>query len=277
MLSESSQEIETLLAHLVTEQRSVESLRQSLEKQLGEVEQSATDLKDRVRQLEEDRQRIIRQTREEISREAAELQTEIREAAAELRRQKSRERVEHAKEALADVQEKLSTASWQARPVIDTGEGEAGTDPITAGDTVWLRDAFVPATVLSVTEERGLVEVQAGKVKMTLRLDSVEKRISATGEVRSGGTLIKREMHKPRVSLELDLRGKRAEEVEPLLDGYLNQASLSGLTRVRIIHGYGTGTVRQIVREVLTSHPLATSFQPGEQSEGADGVTIVIM
>ena len=79
------------------------------------------------------------------------------------------------------------------------------------------------------------------------------------------------------MSFELDLRGKRAEEVEPLLDNYLNEASLSGLSQVRIIHGIGTGTVRQIVREVLASHPLITSFQPGEQGEGGDGVTIVSM
>ena len=105
----------------------------------------------------------------------------------------------------------------------------------------------------------------------------MKKRISATGDVKTGDTLIRREMRKPRVSLELDLRGKRAEEVEPLLDGYLNEASLSRLSRVRIIHGFGTGTVRQIVREALAFHPLVTSFQPGEQGEGGDGVTIVSM
>ncbi len=194
-----------------------------------------------------------------------------------MRKEKSREKIEQAKKALAEAQEKLDTETWQARPVIETGETEVEAGPITAGDTVWLRDACVPATVLSVSKERGLVEVQAGRVKMTLRLDSVEKRIPATGQVRTGGTMIRRETHKPRVSLELDLRGKRAEEVEPLLDGYLNEASLSGLSRVRIIHGIGTGTVRQIVREALASHPLVTSFQPGEQGEGGDGVTIVSM
>jgi len=277
MLSQSSQEIETLLSHLVVEQKTIESARHSLEKELCEAEQSAADLKNRLRQLEEDRRGIVKQTRDEMSREAAELQMKIREAAAELRKEKSRERIEQAKKALAEAQEKLDSEAWQARPVIEMGETEAEASPITAGDTVWLRDACVPATVLSVSEERGLVEVQAGRVKMTLRLDSVEKRMPTTGEVKTGRTLIRREMHKPGVSLELDLRGKRAEEVEPLLDGYLNEASLSGLSRVRIIHGYGTGTVRQIVREALASHPLVASFQPGEQGEGGDGVTIVSM
>jgi DNA mismatch repair protein MutS2 len=95
--------------------------------------------------------------------------------------------------------------------------------------------------------------------------------------VKTGGALIKKEMRKSRVSLELDLRGKRAEEVEPALDDYLNEASLRGLSQVRIIHGIGTGTVRQIVREILAAHPLVTFFRPGKQGEGGDGVTIVSM
>jgi len=277
MLSQSAQEIESLLTHLVTEQKNVESLRNDLEKELNEAERTSTDLKNRLRQLEEERRRIIKQTRDQIVHEAAELQTKIRETATELRKEKSRERIEQAKKTLAEAQEQLNVGVWQAGPEVETDETETQPGPITVGDTVWLKEAGVPATLLSVFEERGLAEVQAGKVKMTLRLDGVEKRTSPAGEVKTGGALIRREMRKPRVSLELDLRGKRAEEVEPLLDGYLNEASLSGLSRVRIIHGIGTGTVRQIVREVLASHPLVTAFQPGEQGEGGDGVTMVSM
>jgi DNA mismatch repair protein MutS2 len=277
MLSQSAQDIEALLTHLVTEQKSVESLRHSLEKELSEAEQNDADLKNRLRQLEEERRRIVKQTRDQIVREAAELQMKIREAAAELRKEKSRERIEQAKKALAEAQERLDAGVWQARPEVEVEEIEVEAGPITAGDTVWLREAGVPATVLSVFEERGLVEIQAGRVKMTLRLDNVEKTTPATGKAKTDGSPIKKEMRKARVSLELDLRGKRAEEVEPLLDDYLNDASLGGLSRVRIIHGIGTGTVRQIVREMLACHPLVMSFQPGEQGEGGDGVTIVSM
>jgi DNA mismatch repair protein MutS2 len=277
MLSQGAQEIEALLTHLVTEQKNVESLRHSLEKELNEAEQSDADLKNRLRQLEEERRKIIKETRDQIVREAAELQMKIREAATELRKEKSRERIEQAKKALAEAHEQLDAGVWQARPAVEIDEKEAEAGSITAGDTVWLKDAGVPATVLSVSEERGLVEVHAGKVKMTLRLDSVEKRIPSTGAVKTGGALITRRLSKSRVSLELDLRGRRADEVEPALEDYLNEVSLCGLSRVRIIHGIGTGTVRQIVREILASHPLVTSFQPGEQGEGGDGVTIVSM
>jgi len=277
MLSKSAQEIESLLTHLVTEQKSVESLRKSLEKEMNEAEQSGTDLKNRLHQLEEERRRIIKQTRDQVVREAAELQMIIRGAAADLRKEKSREKIERAKKALAEAQEKLDAEVWQARLAVETEEVDAGEGPIARGDTVWLKEANVAATVLSVFEDRGLVEVQAGKVRMTLRLDGVEKRIPSTGEVKTGRALIRTEMSKRGVFPELDLRGKRAEEIEPLLDDYLNEASLSSLSQVCIIHGIGTGTVRQIVREMLASHPLVSSFRPGEQGEGGDGVTIVSM
>ena len=75
-------------------------------------------------------------------------------------------------------------------------------------------------------------------------------------------------------SYELDLRGKHADEIYGTLDKFLNDAFLSSLKEVRIIHGYATGTVRKIVREILESHALVKSFEPGARGEGGDGVTI---
>ena len=82
---------------------------------------------------------------------------------------------------------------------------------------------------------------------------------------------------KRNVSLELDLRGKRAEAVFPELDKYINDAYLANLTQVRIIHGFGTGALRRVVRDTLAYHPLVGSFRSGYQEEGGDGVTIAIL
>ena len=59
------------------------------------------------------------------------------------------------------------------------------------------------------------------------------------------------------------------------LDRYLNGATLANLSEVLIVHGIGTGTVRQIVRDFLAVHPLVKSFRAGKQEEGGDGVTTV--
>ncbi|MBE0431336.1 MAG: endonuclease MutS2 [Dehalococcoidia bacterium] len=277
MLTRGTQELDALLTHLMTEQQSAESLRRSLDKERTEAEQRNKELGTRLRQLEEDRGRILRDTRDQIVREASELRKELREAESQLRKERSRERIEQAKKALADAQGQLDSGVWRSRPTAEAGDAAAQAGSIATGDTVWLLEAASPATVLAVHEERGLVEVLVGKAKMTLSLNSVEKRMPTTaGTARKPGRITSGPGTRT-VSLELDLRGKRADEVELALDDYLDSASLANLSQVRIIHGYGTGTVRQIVRDMLASHPLVLSFRPGEQGEGGDGVTIVSM
>jgi len=74
---------------------------------------------------------------------------------------------------------------------------------------------------------------------------------------------------------ELRLRHLTVDEALPRLDQYLHDAFMAGLYQVRVIHGKGTGTLRQTVRRELARHPLVKSFRPGEYGEGAEGVTVV--
>ena len=74
---------------------------------------------------------------------------------------------------------------------------------------------------------------------------------------------------------ELHLRHLTVDEALLKLDKYLNDAFMAGLYQVRIIHGKGTGTLRQVVREQLGKHPLVKSYRPGGYGEGGNGVTVV--
>lgn len=74
---------------------------------------------------------------------------------------------------------------------------------------------------------------------------------------------------------ELHLRHLTLDEALPRLDKYLNDAFMAGLYRVKIIHGKGTGTLRQAVRKILDKHPLVSSYRPAGYGEGGAGVTIV--
>ena len=76
---------------------------------------------------------------------------------------------------------------------------------------------------------------------------------------------------------ELRLRRLTLDEALPKLDQYLHDAFMDGLIQVRVIHGKGTGTLRQTVRRELGKHPLVKSFRPGGYGEGGEGVTIVEM
>ncbi|MBE9513291.1 MAG: Smr/MutS family protein [Chloroflexi bacterium] len=81
--------------------------------------------------------------------------------------------------------------------------------------------------------------------------------------------------HITSVTDEVHLRQLTVDEAILKLDKYLNDAFMAGLYQVRVIHGKGTGTIRQAARQHLASHPLVKSYRPGGYGEGGSGVTIV--
>jgi DNA mismatch repair protein MutS2 len=76
------------------------------------------------------------------------------------------------------------------------------------------------------------------------------------------------------VASSLDIRGARVEEALEILGRYIDDAALAGLDRVTIVHGLGTGALRDAVRSFAGGHPLVRSIRPGERGEGGDGATI---
>ncbi len=79
------------------------------------------------------------------------------------------------------------------------------------------------------------------------------------------------------ISPELDLRGKYAEDALEELDKYLDDAALAGIDRLRIIHGKGTGALRNAVRNHLKNNHYVSDFHDGAREEGGFGVTIITM
>ncbi len=74
---------------------------------------------------------------------------------------------------------------------------------------------------------------------------------------------------------ELNLHALTVDEALLKLDQFLNDAFVAGLYQVRIVHGKGTGTLRQAVRRRLAGHTLVESYRPGGYGEGEGGVTVV--
>jgi len=275
MLSKGAQDMEALLAGLMSEKQRAAALSRDLEKERNEAERRNTKLENELQRLKTEERKIIQEARDNIVHEAAELQKEIHQAKSELRKKKSREGIEQARKAVTATEKRLESEVWQAKTIRETGGATMNEDKIATGDTVRLKEANLQATVLSVSEKTRQIEIQIGRTRASLSLNSVEKITPPPGEAGSRIAPVKKELSKRTVSIELDLRGKRADEIEWALDSYLNDACLANLGEVRIIHGIGTGTVRNIVRELVASHPLVKSYRPGEQSEGSSGVTIV--
>lgn len=277
MLSEGAQKLEALLADLTIERQKLEDLRHDLELANARAAQHEKELETERQKLKAEQRKVLQEARDRVIAEVADLQKEIRQAQADLRKEKTRDKIEQARKSLTAVREQLKSETWQ--PVIEA-EAAEGVDEsrIAVGDTVWLRDANLHGKVLSISEETQQVEVQAGQTRIKLGLESVEKSTpsAATSASRPEFAPTRRvTVERRAVPMELDLRGKRADEVTYALESYLNDASLANMREVRIIHGIATGTVRMIVRDYLASHPLVKSFRSGGKGEGGDGATVV--
>jgi DNA mismatch repair protein MutS2 len=149
------------------------------------------------------------------------------------------------------------------------------TEPIKAGSYVRHRRLGQVGQVTAIVGDQ--VEVQAGAFKLRARLDELERATRAERDKAEPKDYPSYGMAVPLGPMpqsQIEIRGWRAEQVGPELDKYLNDAYMAGLPAVRIVHGKGTGVLRQVVREYLAGHPLVRSFETAERREGGDGVTV---
>ncbi|MCX5997769.1 MAG: endonuclease MutS2 [Chloroflexi bacterium] len=278
IMSRGSQEVEAMMVDLAAERKRLAEAQLFIGKEQARATELSAHLENEISRIRDRERDMLREIQDNINKEIAGLYRSIREAENELKKQANREKVERARRALerisgeADERNRLLGERLAALK-----EPEALAEVISVGDSVRLRDMDTVATVLSVDAGQGRLEAQVGDVKLTLRIDGVEK-LDTPGPAAAEA---ERAVARPRTirpaSPELDLRGQRAEMVESALDSYLNDAFMSHLPEVRIIHGYGTGAVRAAVREGLAVHKLVKSFRPGGQGEGGDGVTIAVL
>lgn len=275
MMAAGAQEVEKLIASLNEERDRARAARLDVEHVRATADRLRRELEKGLRDLKVKERTVIQETRDRVVSEAADLQREMREANTEMRKQKSRDAIDNTRRVLASVHERLRTETWQPKAEPDRKPTEEDR-PIVPGDTVWLKEAGLEAKVVRLFESSNEVEVQAGRTLIKLGLEGVDRILPGEGtEPRRFVPVVKPQ---PKVvPHELLLLGKRADEVEDLLNAYLDSASLANLPQVRIVHGSGTGVLRQIVRDMLARHPLVKAFRPGGKGEGGNGVTVAVM
>ncbi|MFC2035155.1 endonuclease MutS2 [Chloroflexota bacterium] len=269
MLSKGTLDLDATLTDIMVEKQKIKAVRELLEKESKETEKKKVELESRLIRLRSEEQQILQEARDQVIYEAGVLHRQIRQVNSELRKKRSRETLDMARKSLSDMQTQLDSKKWASKI-----PGTQVKEILSKGDTVYLRESRIKGTVLSVSKKTKEVEILAGQIKLKVGINSVDKAPPGT-HVQSGTADKLTTPVLGNISAELDLRGKRADEVEYILDNYLNNATLSNLNEVLIIHGFGTGTVRQITRKFLTSHLLVKSFRAGTQGEGGDGTTVV--
>ena len=150
--------------------------------------------------------------------------------------------------------------------------------PLAAGDRVFIRGMNLQGTVSQITSQSDEARVSIGSVRVSVemhRLSRIEEDDSEPAV--SDESPVSLDLAPALDNIELDLRGMRAGDAQVSLDDFLDHALRDGIEKLRIIHGRGTGTLRNVVREHLRYHRAVTSFGPEPRERGGNGATWVEM
>jgi DNA mismatch repair protein MutS2 len=252
----------------------------SAEKSRREVDKLRAELIQRLENIEDERLELLEQGRTEAASLLETVQNEVEQARRTLiKARQPLEILESVDEKIEELEEIVEMPTERQRV---GGDDDIFPATLRLGDKVKVRSLKAQGVITALGEDEA--EVQVGNLRVRSRMGELEplrNQESPTHEKHKVPQLTaKTRIKTPKVEtpispgIELQLRGMRIEEAMQALESYLDAAYLAGLPFVRIIHGKGTGKLRQAVRAALDIHPLVKSHEPGGDKEGGEGVTV---
>ncbi len=270
MLGNAGSEFAGLLTELRQRRSEYEKLRTSLDVRAQSLDRRSADLDARADEV----LRIRKEAAEKGWNDAKELISDTRRRTNALLDRLKRETRSEIVDELHQVETDLVT---QLKPVATEPE-PVPLDSVRPGDPVHIGSLGYDGVVLSLDSRQAKARVRAGRMELDVPLSALSRpRAGAGRSVKKPVApswrmdIVESEQH------ELKLIGMRVEEALAELEPFINHAAAAGLSELRVIHGVGSGRLRDAVREELERHLLVERQRPGEPHEGRDGVTIVTL
>lgn len=272
LLSSDHAKVEDLIGEMESSRRQAQEDQIAAERLRHEYEELKRKYERELAGLQERRLAILDEAREEAKSLLEQTQSEINTILGAVRRMGKEELEESVKEYRTQLTQKTQKLSVKRREK-PQAQGPKNLKP---GEEVRIKSLRQTGFVLEPPTSSGDVQVQAGIMKITVKLADLERVEEQTKQVAKKRGSSRGHLAKSRtISNEIDLRGKSVEEGLALVDKYLDDAFLSSLGRVRIIHGKGTGVLRDAIQQYLARHPHVHHFGYAAPNEGGNGATVV--
>jgi len=238
-----------------------------------EAEKIKEDYEIRLTTFKEQKTKTLSAYKRKFQADLDVARDEIKNIMKEIYNQKSEKLTRRAATKLNKVEQKLKSEFANEQNQLSPQFKELDWEIVKIGDTVLIKELNQPAILLDLPDKNNNVKVQIGLIKTVIKKDKIAK---ASKNAQAPQVKIQKspKLKREHVSHDLSLRGIRVEEALDMLEKYLDDASLAGLSSVCIIHGHGTGALKGAVRNYLKDSPYIKKFRSGEDGEGSDGVTI---
>ena len=235
-----------------------------LEQRLKNEKENINDRKNRIiTKAEEEKANIIRKTKREVEQIISELKEQFDDHG-----MKERQRaIEAARKELKEKTKIITPEEYKSMPALEI-------DKVKIGDSVFVTTLNAKATVIEIKGKSILVEL--GLMKTMVSSDVCRKTSTDNKSVITKPKKIS--LNKiQEVQPSIDIRGVNVQEGEDILNKYLDDVILCGLTRILVIHGKGTGALKKGIRNFLQNHSCVEKIEIAELNEGGDGATVVFM
>jgi DNA mismatch repair protein MutS2 len=265
--------VENMIASLEDSQLSAEKEYEEAHRTLIASEELHQDIRNAWNQFEQKREALYKKAEEKAERALAKAREEAELIVDEIRKMKTETKLkEHewieAKKMLEEAQPKLRQKQKEQQPSAPAQSKKE----IKAGDEVKLLKLNQKGTIVEKVSDKEFL-VQVGIMKVKMKRDDLQPLGKQKQTYEKPLTTIRGSNY--HVSTELDLRGERFEDALLKLEKYIDDSLLAGYGKVSIIHGKGTGALRNGVKEFVKKHPRIAGQRSGEAGEGGSGVTVI--
>lgn len=271
--SEDEQKMTRIVDELQQRQRRLEEDLRRAQVARDESESLAQAQRETTEQIQQDERELKKDARRKVVEEFAMAKRRIHQILEETKKEKSPAAIKTAKQQLAAIErettERLSDPVAQVPP-----------DQLQTGDHVEIKPLGVVGVLCESPQSNRRIRVRIGERELSVDVDHLGGRVKEATVERATEPSTAPRKTSPLVAMDpgeevLDVRGKFADDALYEMTNFLDQASLTNARLVRVIHGHGTGKLKQVLRDYLRDSPYVTGFRPGDRYEGGDGVTIV--
>lgn len=251
--------------------------RQKLEKARDRLEAQTKEIEIRLERIEDERRDVLAKARAEGELEVAVLRSNIDSLKSQLKKAKQPlDAIKTIEEKIEKVETKIAAPVERRQTMDDRPSSSNVHRPLSLGERVLVSSLNAEGVVTAITESDA--EVQVGSLRVRARLSELVRKSNEQTMDDRPQTIVNRPSSMvASPGLELNLRGKLVDEGLDELEKYLERAYSAGLLFVRIVHGKGTGKMRDAVRNALKGSEYVTSFEEPKDNEGGAGVTIAKM
>lgn len=271
-VSADSNQVEGMIAALEENRVQAEKELEEAHSFLKDAEKLHTDLQKQMAEYYNKKDVLVEKAKEKAQLIVEKAKTEADEIIHQLRKMQIEKQAEVKEHELIEAKKRLEEAlpkTKQAKKAVSTASQKHVLKP---GDEVKVLSFNQKGHLLEQVSEKEW-QVQIGILKMKVNEQDLQYiKSEKVVETRPMATVKGKDFH---VSLELDLRGERFEDALVRVEKYIDDALLAGYPRVSIIHGKGTGALRQGVQEYLRNHRSVKRIRFGDAGEGGTGITVV--